>query len=248
MIEKLDKIQKILANAGVASRRQIEQWIKDNRIKVNNKPAELGQRISIKDKILIDNKLFKFPDFIKNPESIEHELIIYNKPVGEICSRSDPKHENTVFKNLPKPKVGRWIQVGRLDINTSGLLLFTTDGQLANKLMHPKSQIERVYLVRVFGNVTDDKINKLSSKVKLEDGFSSFKSIKKVNFNKPDAKKDIKKDHKNQWFECSLMRGKNREVRRLWESQDCSVSRLIRIRFAEYSLPKDLKPGKYRKI
>ncbi len=240
MTEKPDKIQKLLANAGVASRRQIEQWIKDNRIIVNNKPAELGQRISIKDNVLIDNQLFKFPDFLKNPDSIEHELIIYHKPVGEICSRSDPKHENTVFKNLPKPKVGRWIQVGRLDINTSGLLLFTTDGQLANKLMHPKSQIERVYLVRVFGNVTFDKINKLGSEVKLEDGFSNFKSIKKVNYDK--------KDSKNQWFECSLMRGKNREVRRLWESQDCSISRLIRIKFAEYSLPKDLKPGKYRKI
>ena len=230
------RIQKALAQVGIGSRRAIEKMIENKEILVNNKIAEIGQKINYKDEIRINNKEVSLSCLNEISEA-EHEVLLYNKPEGEICSRSDPKYKNTVFKNLPKPKMGRWIQVGRLDLNTSGLLLFTTDGELANKLMHPKQQIKRVYLARVFGEINDNKINKLLRGVKLEDGLAKFKDIKSNNNNN--------NKYNNKWLECTLTEGRNREVRRLWASQDCTVSRLMRIRFANIVMPKNIKPGHF---
>ena len=231
------RIQKLLAQLGIDSRRNIEKMIISGDIKVNGKIAELGQKISIKDKISIKNQSIDLANKINIINNTEHEVILYHKPTGEICSRSDPKHKNTVFKNLPTPKAGRWIQVGRLDLNTSGLLLFTTDGELANKLMHPKYELERVYLARVFGEITDTKINNLLKGVKLEDGMAKFTKI--------NLKSEKNDSHNNKWVECSLKEGRNREVRRLWESQKCTVNRLIRIKFGNVTLPKTLKAGEF---
>ena len=232
------RIQKALAQIGIASRRAIEKMIENKEILVNNQVAEIGQKINYKDKIIINNKNIDLSSLNNINKSEQHEVLLYNKPEGEICSKSDPKHENTVFRNLPKPKIGRWIQVGRLDLNTSGLLLFTTDGELANKLMHPRQQIERVYLTRVFGEINDNKINKLLKGVKLEDGLAKFKDIK-LNNNQNNDK------YNNKWLECTLTEGRNREVRRLWASQDCTVSRLMRIRFGNIVMPKNLKSGSF---
>ena len=229
------RIQKLLAQLVIASRRSIEKMIVSGEIKINGKIAELGQKISIKDKISIKNQPINLASKINIINNTEHEIILYHKPTGEICSRSDPKHKDTVFESLPKPKSGRWIQVGRLDLNTSGLLLFTTDGELANKLMHPKYELERVYLARVFGEITDTKINNLLTGVKLEDGMAKFTSI--------NLKSEKNDSHNNKWVECSLKEGRNREVRRLWESQKCTINRLIRIKFGNVSLPKTLKAG-----
>ena len=248
-----ERIQKKLANAGVASRRAIETMIKNGEITVNNSPAELGQKISDTDQILIKGKKL---DLLKNINSnlninrtIKHEVLLYHKPTGEICSRSDPNHNNTVFKNLPKLDFGRWIQIGRLDLNTSGLLLFTTDGMLANNLMHPKQQISRVYLTRIFGDLNNirNAISKLLAGVKLQDGMAKFTDIKLIQ--KTDSNKNISQNNsKNTWLECELKEGRNREVRRLWESQDFQVNRLIRIEFAGINLPKSIKAGEFNKL
>ena len=224
-----EKIQKVLARAGIASRREIERWITDKRIKVNGKLATLGDRIGDSDKVLVDGK----PFYIKK-STPRRRVLVYHKPTGEICSRSDPEHKETVFDSLPRLSNGRWVAIGRLDINTSGLLLFTTDGELAHRLMHPSYEIEREYAVRIMGEVTKENIVTLTSGVDLDGEQARFEQV-------------IDKGGKgvNHWYHVILKEGKNREVRRLWESQELTVSRLMRVRFGPVSLEKKIKPGRW---
>lgn len=224
-----DKLQKVLANAGIGSRREMEKWIEAGRISVNGKLATLGDRVEPADKIRVDG----------NPLSTNNDVpvcrvLMYNKPEGELCSRKDPEGRPTVFDRLPAIKNGRWIAVGRLDINTSGLLLFTNDGELANRLMHPKHEVEREYSVRVFGEVEDIMLKRLTDGVKLEDGEAKFTQI---------VKKPGDEESQNTWYNVSLSEGRNREVRRLWESQGLQVSRLIRVRYGTLELQKRLPQG-----
>lgn len=227
-----EKIQKVLANAGVASRRKVEAMIKEGRITVNGNVAKIGDRITYHSTVLVDGKQVRFAQ-TKN----FRQIILYHKPEGEICSRVTEPGKPSVYDNLPELEEGRWISVGRLDVTTSGLLLFTNDGELANKLMHPSSDIEREYKVRIYGDVSHDMLDRLYHGVQLEDGMAHFDDIK------PGVKTG-----KNQWFNVVLKEGRNREVRRLWESQGLQVNRLIRIRFGEYSLPRSLKPGEYIEV
>jgi 23S rRNA pseudouridine2605 synthase len=228
MNQKPEKLQKILAQTGIASRRQIEKMIADGRIEVNGKPAHLGQRITYRAKIVVDGKPIELPN------KTNTRVILYNKPIGEICSRDDPEGRPTVFDHLPKITEGRWINIGRLDINTSGLMLFTNDGELANRLMHPSSQIEREYLVRVLGEVDEDLLKRLTRGVKLEDGLARFEHI--VRGGGRGA---------NQWLYVVVVAGRNRLVRRLFESQDLKVNRLKRMRFGSILLPDNLRQGRW---
>ncbi|GAC09198.1 23S rRNA pseudouridine(2605) synthase RluB [Paraglaciecola chathamensis] len=224
-----EKLQKVLANAGVGSRREMEKWIASGRISVNGKVATLGDRVEPVDQLRVDGNLIT-----SAAKSAMCRVLMYNKPEGELCSRKDPQGRPTVFDRLPKIQNGRWIAVGRLDINTSGLLLFTNDGELANRLMHPKHEIEREYAVRVFGEVEDDMIKRLKKGVELEDGVSKFTEIRK----RPGDDESL-----NSWYNVSLSEGKNREVRRLWESQGLQVSRLIRVRYGTLNLQNRLPQG-----
>jgi len=228
-----EKLQKVLAREGLASRREIERWIGEGRISVNGKKATLGDRVEVTDKIRVDGRSVA----VKAPEKQTTRVILYHKPEGEVCTRSDPEGRPTVFERLPKMKSGRWINVGRLDFNTSGLLLFTNDGELANRLMHPSSELEREYAVRVFGEVKPEVIKRLTQGVKLEDGIGRFNSVQKRGG-----------AGLNQWYHVIIKEGRNREVRRLWESQGVTVSRLIRIRFGDVSLPKYLARGRWKEI
>ena len=229
-----EKLQKVLARIGVGSRRDVEAWISHGRIKVNGKDATLGQRVDMHDAITIDGKV------IKREEAAEsvRRVIMYNKPDGEICTRVDPEGRPTVFDRLPRPKEGRWINIGRLDINTTGLLLFTTDGELANRLMHPSYEMDREYAVRVRGEVTDEMIEQLKAGVMLEDGPAKFTDIQEA----------PRGDGFNHWYHCVVMEGRNREVRRLWESQGLVVSRLKRVRFGPVFLNSDLPMGRWREM
>ena len=229
-----EKLQKVLARIGVGSRRDVEAWIGEGRIKVNGVAATLGQRVDLHDAISVDGRL------IKREESAEsvRRVIMYNKPDGEICTRDDPEGRPTVFDRLPRPKEGRWINVGRLDINTTGLLLFTTDGELANRLMHPSFEMDREYAVRVRGEVDDDMIARLKEGVVLEDGPARFTDIQVA----PGG------EGFNHWYHCVVMEGRNREVRRLWESQGLVVSRLKRVRFGPVFLNSDLPMGRWREM
>ncbi len=231
--ENTEKLQKVLARAGLGSRRQMEEWITDGRVKINGKTATLGDRVTEDCRIHVDNK----PLAKDAAQPKECRVIIYNKPEGEICSRNDPEGRPTVFEQLPRLKNQRWISVGRLDINSSGLLLFTNDGELANQLMHPSSNIEREYAVRVYGEVDADMLKRLRKGVKLDDGMASFKRIK-----------DAGGDGKNHWYHVVICEGRQREVRRLWESQDIQVSRLIRLRYGPISLPRNLARARWRAL
>jgi len=223
-----EKLQKILAARGFGSRREIERWITGGRIKLNGKVATLGDRASDADVIEVDGRKVD-----QKPQS--HRVIIYNKAEGEITTRKDEEGRPTVFDNLPRLSGQRWINVGRLDINTSGLLLFTTDGALANKLMHPSSNIDREYLVRVFGEVTEQCLDNLRKGVELEDGMARFSDI-------TERERD---SGQNKWFTVCLMEGRNREVRRLWESQDVQVNRLKRVRYGPVLLPSYVRVGQW---
>ncbi len=229
-----EKLQKVLARMGMASRRDAEQWIKDGRIKVNGLVAHLGMRVTHRDNISVDGEVVK-----QDRESATlRRVIIYNKPEGEVCTRRDPEGRPTVFERLPRLKSGRWINIGRLDINTTGLLMFTTDGELANRLMHPSSNMDREYAVRVRGEVTDEMLENLKAGVMLEDGPAKFTDIQAA----PEG------DGFNRWFHCVVMEGRNREVRRLWESQGLIVSRLKRVRFGPVFLTADLSVGRWREM
>ncbi|OBW99820.1 23S rRNA pseudouridine(2605) synthase RluB [Gallibacterium genomosp. 1] len=225
-----EKLQKILARTGIGSRREVETIIAAGRVSVNGKIASLGDRVEVKNdtKIRVDGQLVSL---IAARKDI-CRVLMYYKPEGELCTRHDPEGRATVFERLPRINNARWVSVGRLDINTSGLLLFTTDGELANRLMHPSKEVEREYSVRVFGQVTEQMLAKLRKGVQLEDGPASFKKISAQGG-----------QGMNQWFSVTLTEGRNREVRRLWESQGIQVSRLIRTRYGNIDLMKGLPRG-----
>ncbi len=229
-----EKLQKVLARLGLASRREIETWIAEGRVKVNGAAATLGQRVDANDAIALDGRLLKREEITGSVRRV----LIYNKPDGEICTRDDPEGRPTVFDRLPRPKEGRWINIGRLDINTTGLLLFTTDGELANRLMHPSYQMDREYAVRVRGEVTEEMLENLKNGVMLEDGPAKFTDIKEA----PGG------EGFNHWYHCVVMEGRNREVRRLWESQGLVVSRLKRVRFGPVFLTSELTMGRWREM
>lgn len=228
-----ERLQKILSQLGLGSRREMEKRIAEGVVTVNGLVAKLGDRAGPLDKITFKGQQ------VKNPlkRSLETRVIMYHKPVGEISSRSDPKYTQTVFDNLPRLSSGRWVQVGRLDINTSGLLLFTNDGELANQLMHPSYELEREYAVRVRGKVTDDMIKTLLKGVTLEDGPAKFKRIAYQGG-----------EGVNSWYHVTLTEGRNREVRRLWNSQKIDVSRLIRIRYGTVLMPRFLSRGHWKEL
>lgn len=227
-----DKLQKILAQVGVGSRREMERWIEQGRIQLNGEVAKLGERAGPHDEIKVDGKVVEHK--VRTPRRV----LAYNKPEGEVCTRNDPEGRPTVFDNLPKLKGERWIAVGRLDINTAGLLLFTTDGELANKLMHPSTQtVDREYAVRVAGEVTDEVIENLKKGVVLDDGMAKFTDVQFFDG-----------DGFNQWYHVCIMEGRNREVRRLWESQGVKVSRLKRVRYGCVFLPKQISVGKWKEL
>jgi len=228
-----EKLQKIIANSGIASRRESEKWIAAGRVSVNGKIAEIGDRATINDLIRVDGKPVK----VTKPEDFERKMIVYHKPEGEISSKKDPEGRPTIFDTLPKVRNSRWLSVGRLDFNTSGLIFFTNDGNLANKLMHPSLEIVRKYAVRVRGQVTDDILSQLQAGVELEDGEAHFESIE-----------DGGGEGSNHWYHVTLKEGRNREVRRLWEAFDIQVSRLHRIQYGPFELPRALKRGRWREL
>ena len=226
-----EKIQKVLANAGLASRRQIEVWLKEGRISINGQIAKLGDRITQDVKVRVDGREI---NLIKSANK-KTRVLLYHKPQGEICSRNDPEKRPTVFDRLPLLRNGRWISVGRLDFNTSGVLLLTNDGELANRLMHPSKEIEREYAVRIQGQVTETMLKTLKKGVIVDEkGPAHFEQIT-----------DAGGEGTNHWYNVLVKEGRNRIVRKLWESQGVIVSRLIRIRFANITLPRSLRRGKW---
>lgn len=226
-----ERLQKALAQIGLGSRREIEEWIRQGRITINGVPAELGVKVGARDRIQVDGKPVQLQ---QTSVKTTNRVILYHKPVGELTTRSDPERRPIIFENLPDLKGARWIAVGRLDLNTSGLLLLTTDGELANALMHPSHEIEREYAVRVFGEVDEDQLKQLRKGVNLKDGPAHFQRIK-----------DAGGTGQNHWYHVVIREGRNREVRRLWEHVGLRVSRLMRIRFGPINLPRNLKPGAY---
>ncbi|MCK9531117.1 MAG: pseudouridine synthase [Gammaproteobacteria bacterium] len=225
-----EKLQKVLARAGFASRRELEEWIAAGRISVNGKVATLGERVGENDIIRVDGRVVQRARLAPR----ERRVLIYHKPLGEVCTRSDPEGRPTIFDNLPRLTNGRWVTIGRLDINTSGLLLLTNDGELANRLMHPSSEIEREYAVRVLGEISEETLGRLRSGVQLDDGEARF-----------DALVDGGGEGANHWYHVTLREGRNREVRRLWESQGVAVSRLTRVRYGNVTLPRSVRPGRF---
>jgi 23S rRNA pseudouridine2605 synthase len=223
-----EKLQKVLARAGLGSRREMERWIEEGRVAVNGRKAALGDRVAERDRLAVDGSPLDIT------AAQEARCILYHKPQGEVCTRKDPEGRRTVFERLPKLKAERWISIGRLDFNTSGLLLFTTDGELANALMHPSSNIEREYMVRVMGDVQEDMLRRMLEGVMLEDGMARFTDIQQIGG-----------EGINRWFCVVLMEGRNREVRRLWESQGLTVSRLKRVRYGDVFIPPKVKQGQW---
>ena len=228
-----EKLQKVLARMGLGSRRQVEEWISAGRVTVNGEPARLGCRVDSLDQIAVDGRPLKRD---LNTEVVRR-VLIYNKPEGEVCTRDDPEGRPTVFDQLPRLKQGRWVNVGRLDINTTWLLLFTTDGELANRLMHPSWQMDREYAVRVMGEVDEEMIERLKEGVMLEDGPARFTDIVSSGG-----------EGINRWFHVCLLEGRNREVRRLWESQGVRVNRLKRVRFGPVFLGAEVPVGRWREM
>jgi 23S rRNA pseudouridine2605 synthase len=228
-----EKLQKVLARAGFGSRREIETWIAKGRIKINGRLAVVGDRVTDDDKIVVDGKKLAPQKKIRE----ERRVILYNKPEDEVSTRSDPEGRKTVFDRLPPLKHGRWVAVGRLDINTSGLMLFTTDGELANKLMHPSSQIEREYAVRVLGDVTPAMVEEMHKGVIVDGNLCRFTDIQHYGG-----------EGVNQWYHVVLLEGRNREVRKLWESQGVKVSRLKRVRFGTLFIPSTISRGRFKEL
>lgn len=228
----MERIQKYLANQGAGSRRQIDALLQQGRISVNGKTAKPGDQIDGREKVAIDGKLLRLHRHVAKPK-----ILMYHKPTGQVCTRADPEGREHVFQHLPRLQQGRWVSIGRLDLNTSGLLLFTNDGELANRLMHPSYEIEREYAVRVHGAVSAEMLQQLRDGVALDDGPAHFDEIL-----------DSGGSGSNHWYHVILKEGRNREVRRLWEAVGVEVSRLVRVRYDEFRLPKWLKPGKSRML
>jgi len=226
------RVQKLLAEAGHGSRRGIEEWIRAGRVTINGRPASLGDRASIDDAICLDGRQLDLGGRAGNTA-----VLLYHKPVGEVTTRSDPEGRPTVFERLPPPPGGRWIVVGRLDVNTSGLLLFTNDGELAHRLMHPSSEVEREYRVRLRGTPSAPVLERLRRGVSLEDGPARFDRIE------PESA-----EGSHSWYRVCLHEGRNREVRRLFEHEGFEVSRLSRIRYGPIDLPHDLRAGAYTSL
>jgi len=228
-----ERLQKVLAAAGLGSRREIEGWITQGRVTVNGKPAKLGDRIRPSDRVSVNGKPVRG---LEHAADTRRRVILYHKPEGELTTRKDPEGRPTVFEALPRLRGSRWVSVGRLDTNTSGLLIFTNDGALANKLMHPSAEVERAYMVRVLGNVTEEQLLALKRGVRLEDGMAKFDEILEGGG----------EGSANHWYEVVLREGRNREVRRLWEAVGVTVSRLTRIRYGSLNLPRNLPRGAWR--
>lgn len=228
-----EKLQKVLARAGLGSRRELETWIAAGRVKINNETATLGDRVEPTDKIHVDDTLIPAASYQDQPT----RLLIYNKPEGEVCSRYDPEGRPIIFDALPPLKTGRWINIGRLDINTTGLLLVTNDGELANHYMHPSHGFEREYAVRVLGGLTQEERETLLDGVELDDGPAKFERIT-----------EGEGEGINHWYHVVLTEGRNREIRRIFNTMGLQVSRLIRIRYGDICLPRDLEQGQYREI
>lgn len=228
-----ERLQKLLANAGFGSRRYLETLIDEGKVKVNGKVAKLGDRATAEDQIEIDGR----PVGGKRLAGDQRFVILYNKPEGELVTRNDPEGRKTVFNRLPRLPYGRWIAVGRLDANSAGLLLFTNDGELANRLMHPRTQIDREYAVRVKGEVTEDMVRQLVEGVQLDDGPARFEDIV-----------DAGGEGANHWFHLVIMEGRKREVRRLWEAVGATVSRLKRVRYGPIILDSSVKAGQWREL
>ena len=225
-----ERIQKVLARAGLGSRRTIEGWISSGRVQLNGKTAQLGDKAGPDDRLLLDGK----PVQVDWRSAPTFKLLAYYKPEGEICTRSDPEGRRTVFERLPKLKQGRWVALGRLDINSQGLMLFTTDGELANKLLHPSAEIEREYAVRTRGQLSREALQKLTAGVELEDGPARF-----------DAVQDAGGEGSNHWYHVIITEGRQREVRRLFEAVGLAVSRLLRVRFGPIQLPRGRHAGDF---
>lgn len=228
-----ERLHKVLANAGLGSRRSIEERIAAGEIRINGKVAQIGAQIHNGDRVEIDGR--RFVAVPCAPE--ETRVLVYNKPEGLVTTHEDPEGRPTVFEKLPRLKGARWVSVGRLDINTTGLLLLTTDGELANALMHPSNGVEREYVCRIFGEVRDEHLQQLRAGVELEDGPAAFDDIV-----------EIHRDERHAWYRVLLREGRNREVRRLWEAMGLTVSRLKRIRYGIIELPRDLRRGHYRAL
>lgn len=228
-----ERVQKVLSRMGFGSRREIERWIEQGRIKINGKVCGLGDRVKAGDWVHVDGKRI----IVHPPRPEATRVIMYHKPEGEVCTRSDPEGRPTVFDRLPKAGRARWVSIGRLDINTSGLLLFTTNGELASRLMHPSHEVEREYAVRIHGAVTRENLQQLLNGVMLEDGPAHFDDIQ-----------DGGGEGANHWYYVVIREGRKREVRRLWESVGARVSRLIRVRYGNVIMPKSLRKGRVKDL
>ena len=222
------KLHKLLAQAGLASRREANRWLEEGRLTVDGRVAEPAIRVTGQEEIRLDAVLLRLPDVSQQPSRI----VLYNKPSGEICTNKDPQDRPLVFAQLPPLQTGRWLSVGRLDISTTGLLLFSNDGDFVNRFMHPSSGFDREYAVRVFGKVNDTMLARLRAGVMLEDGPAQFTDLQLY------GGTGI-----NRWYHVTLMSGRKNEVRRLWESQGVTVSRLKRVRFGPVVTPSMLKVG-----
>lgn len=234
-MEQTEKLQKILSRSGIASRRAVEKIITEGRVSVNGRVSKLGDRASVKDVIRVDGRIIK----VEAVREIQCRVLVYHKPEGEVCTRSDPEGRPSVFDRLPSINNGRWLNVGRLDLNTTGLLLFTNDGELAHRLMHPSHELEREYAVRVFGELTLDMINIMKSGIELEGQMCKFDTVNPM----PGATEGL-----NHWYSVVLHEGHNREVRRMFEYFELKVSRLIRIRYGDIKLERSLPRGGWKEL
>ena len=230
-----ERIQKVLARAGYGSRREVEDWIRAGRIQVNGKTAELGVAITASDKVALDGKRLRLKSAGVSPR-----VIALHKPVGVVCSKKVERGEKSVFSLLPRVERSRWVSVGRLDVNTSGLLLFTNHGELASRLMHPRYELDREYAVRVYGQVSTDALQRMRDGIEIDGEVYRLSDVV--------AGEDQDGHRSNQWFYCVVKQGRNREVRKIWESQGVQVSRLMRVRFANIVLSRRLRVGKFQEV